>query len=388
MLRHPRRRRRVLYGIVIATLLLTSALFALIQFQPRQAFAYFSDRHSHYFPTSISTLQPTSTSVDSATPTLTPTGTGDLQLFVEPAAGEQVILDAIHNAHQSVWLEMYLLTDNNSIQALEDAAGRNVNVRVMLEQNPFGGGSPQATLDALKAAGASTEFTNPSFKITHEKGMIIDGNTAFIMTSNFTYSALNGKNREYGIIDTVPQDVKEVTDIFNADWDRSTVQLSDDNLVVSPVNARNDLTTLISSAQKSLIVEAEELYDTNIAQAIAADAQRGVQVQVILPTPQKQPDYNDSGITTIKAAGAQVKEDPQLIMHAKMVVVDGKQAFVGSENFSSASLDSNRELGLLFSDPQSISTLQQTFDQDWTVSNSQIDTGYRASSNVSQCATV
>lgn len=119
------------------------------------------------------------------------------------------------------------------------------------------------------------------------------------------------------------------------------------------------------------------MYDTNIAQAIAADAQRGVQVQVVLPTPQKQPDANSNGIATIKAAGAQVKEDPQLIMHAKMLVVDSKQAFVGSENFSTTSLDSNRELGLLLSDSQIISTLQQTFEQDWNASQSQVGIGHR-----------
>ncbi len=366
MLRNVHGHRSMLYGAVVAALLLVSTVLALIQFQPGQASAHLSNYRRRHTP--ISTVQAASTPVSSTTPTTTAAGAGNLQLFVEPAAGEQVILDAINNAHQSVWLEMYLLTDKNIIQALENAAGRHLDVRVMLEPNPFGSGSPQPTLDALKAAGASTELTDPSFKITHEKGMIIDGNTAFIMTSNFTYSALNGKNREYGIIDTVPQDVQEVIDIFNADWNRTTVQLSDASLVVSPVNARSDLTTLISSAQTSLIIEAEELYDTNVAQAIASDAQRGVQVEVVLPTPQTQPDSNSSGIATIKAAGAQVKEDPQLIMHAKMLVVDGKQAFVGSENFSITSLDSNRELGLLFSDPQIIATLQQTFGQDWSVS--------------------
>ena len=376
MLRHLRGRRKAVYGVVLTTILLASTLFALIQFRSGQASVHLNDSREHHLSVLTSLKQTTFGPADLVTPTTTPTGSGNLQLFVEPAAGEQVILDAINNAHQSVWLEMYLLTDKTIIQALEDAAGRHVDVRVMLEPNPFGSGSPQATIDALKAAGVSTEFTNPSFKITHEKGMIIDEGTAFIMTSNFTYSALNGKNREYGVIDTVPQDVKGVIDIFNADWNRSTVQLSDENLVVSPVNARNDLTTLINGAQKSLIIEAEELYDPNIAQAIAADAQRGVQVQVILPKPQKQPDPNSNGIATIKAGGAQVEEDPQHIMHAKMLVVDGKQAFVGSENFSTTSLDSNRELGLLLSDPQIISTLQQTFNQDWSVSESQTSTGY------------
>jgi cardiolipin synthase A/B len=66
----------------------------------------------------------------------------------------------------------------------------------------------------------------------------------------------------------------------------------------------------------------------------------------------------------------QVKEDPQLYMHAKIIVVDGKTAFVGSENISSQSLDQNRELGIIVSDAGVLSTLQSTFQKDWTVSRS------------------
>ena len=40
----------------------------------------------------------------------------------------------------------------------------------------------------------------------------------------------------------------------------------------------------------------------------------------------------------------QVKEDPQLYMHAKIIVVDNKVAFVGSENISAQSLDQNGAL--------------------------------------------
>ena len=45
--------------------------------------------------------------------------------------------------------------------------------------------------------------------------------------------------------------------------------------------------------------------------------------------------------TTIKQSGVQVREDPQLYMHAKIIVVDNKVAFVGSENISTQSLDQN-----------------------------------------------
>jgi phosphatidylserine/phosphatidylglycerophosphate/cardiolipin synthase-like enzyme len=72
----------------------------------------------------------------------------------------------------------------------------------------------------------------------------------------------------------------------------------------------------------------------------------------------------------LKAGGVQVKEDTQLYIHAKMIVADGSLAFVGSENFSTTSLDNNRELGVLLTNAQIISTLQQTFQSDWAVSQS------------------
>ena len=301
-------------------------------------------------------------------------GVQGVQVIVEPDAGEHPITDAITSAKKSVWLEIYLLTDRNVIRALEEAANRGVDVRVMLEPHPFGGGgSPARTMDQLKAAGAKVEASSPSFALTHEKGMIIDGTAAYIMTSNFSRAALGGssgsssfRNREYDVVDTNPQDLQAVSAIFQADWDRTIAQLNDSNLVVSPVNSRNAFTTLISSAHSTLLVEAEEMNDPGIEQALANAAQHGIKVQVILPSPSGSgSSSNSNGIATIKQGGVQVREDPRLYMHAKIIVVDGQKAFVGSENISTQSLDRNRELGILVSDAGVLHTLSQTFQQDW-----------------------
>jgi phosphatidylserine/phosphatidylglycerophosphate/cardiolipin synthase-like enzyme len=263
------------------------------------------------------------------------------------------------------------------IRTLEEAANRGLDVRVMLEPHPFGGGtSPSKTLDTLAAAGIKAQFTNPSFSLTHEKGMIIDGTTAYIMTSNFSRSALGGssgssgfRNREYGIIDTNQQDVQATAAIFMADWNHSTAQFNDPNLVVSPINARNDFTTLINSAHSTLLIEAEEMNDSDIEQALANAAQHGVQVEVILPGANTSSgDTNSQGIATIKQGDVQVREDQQLYMHAKIIVVDNRVAFVGSENISTQSLDQNRELGILVSDPSVMNKLETTFQNDWGVS--------------------
>ena len=323
----------------------------------------------------ISTSQGSGTPGPNSGNTTPGTGAQGLQVYIEPDAGDGFLLDGINNAQKSVYLEMYLLTDNKIISALEDAAHRNLDVRVMLETHPYGGGnvSPTTTIDKLNAAGVKAQGTNPAFALTHEKGMIIDGMTSYIMTSNFTLAALGGnsstKNREYDIVDNNPQDVQAITDIFNADWNRTSAQYSAPNLVVSPDNSRNDFKALINSARKTLSIEAEEMQDSEIEQALISTAKRGVQVQVILPAPKSSSDdSNSQGINTIKQGGVQVKEDGQLYMHAKIIVVDGQKAFVGSENISTASLDRNRELGLLIADANVINTLQQTFQQDWGVS--------------------
>ncbi len=297
------------------------------------------------------------------------TGVQNVQVFVEPDASDRIITNAIAGAQQSVKLEIYLLTDRRIIAALEEAARRGVDTRVMLEPHPFGGGTPNKTLDQLNAAGVKAQTASSSFSLTHEKGMVIDEQTAYIMTANFTYSALGGsnttKNREYGIIDGNQADIEAVSAIFDADWNRSDAQFNDANLVVSPVNARQDFESLIASAQTSLLIEAEEMQDSDIEQAMVAAVQRGVQVQVIVPQPRASGDSNSSGIAFIKQGGAQVREDTMLYMHAKMMVVDGQVAFVGSENISTASLDRNREVGILIADQAVLNTLQQTFQQDW-----------------------
>jgi cardiolipin synthase len=252
-------------------------------------------------------------------------GIQGVQVFVEPDDGEQVITDTIRSAQKSIWLEIYILSDRNVIRTLEEASNRGLDVRVMLEPHPFGGGpSPSKTMDALTAAGIKTQPTSSSFPLTHEKGMIIDNSTA---------------------------------------------QFYDPNLVVSPINSRNDFTTLINSARGTLLIEAEEMNDSDIEQALANAAQRGVQVAVILPAAQSASgDSNSQGIAAIKQGGVQVREDPQLYMHAKIIIVDGRTAFVGSENISTQSLDQNRELGIIISDSSVLNKLQTTFQSDWSVS--------------------
>ncbi len=76
-----------------------------------------------------------------------------------------------------------------------------------------------------------------------------------------------------------------------------------------------------------------------------------------------------SHFDALSAAGVAVRtyadSSSVLYIHAKAIVVDGRQAFVGSENFSTASLDYNRELGLITGAPGVVATVAATLAGDW-----------------------
>ncbi|MDJ1653358.1 phospholipase D-like domain-containing protein [Raoultella sp. Ech2A] len=53
------------------------------------------------------------------------------------------------------------------------------------------------------------------------------------------------------------------------------------------------------------------------------------------------------------------------IVHAKYLLADGKEAFVGSQNFDWRALEQIQETGLRISDAQAVRQIQAIFDQDW-----------------------
>jgi len=140
----------------------------------------------------------------------------------------------------------------------------------------------------------------------------------------------------------------------------------------------------IDSAQVSIAIQMEELDDPaarsstpdqTIESTLLRAAQRlgTANVRVMLPpltqsgpipaVPGNQAVVNT--LTSNTTAPVQVKTTSQYYMHAKLIIIDQQMAFVGSENLSWESLNRNREVGLLISDPATVQQLGTTFDGDW-----------------------
>jgi cardiolipin synthase len=189
------------------------------------------------------------------------------------------------------------------------------------------------------------------------------------MTCNLTKSALGGSasatNREYAIIDTKAEDVAAVAGIFQADWERTQLAIGNANLVVSPINARAKLASLIDSAQATLTLEQEEMADPRLEERLIAAAKRGVAVNVTLASSAACEASPGEDVQRLRSGGVAVRYSHTLFMHAKLIVVDGRRAFVGSQNFSPTSLDANREVGVIIADAMVVAQLASYARSDW-----------------------
>jgi phosphatidylserine/phosphatidylglycerophosphate/cardiolipin synthase-like enzyme len=134
------------------------------------------------------------------------------------------------------------------------------------------------------------------------------------------------------------------------------------DLVVSPVDARGDLERFVASARHSLDLYAEELQDHGMEGALSARAHAGVHVRVLLP-PSALHGPGSPSTELRRQLNIRTLANPYI--HAKVIILDNRYLFVGSENMSSTSLDRNREVGV-FLRGAVVSRVAGVFRRDWT----------------------
>jgi cardiolipin synthase len=285
------------------------------------------------------------------------------ELVVENYSGMIPIFDAIQNAKKSIHLEIYGFTQYDLARAIGRASARGIEVKVMFEKSPVGGDTENWNIkNMLRHYGVQMKWANPAYFLTHAKFLVVDGEKGYIFTGNFTYSTFH-KNREFGIEVTDKDTVNEMEKIFESDWNREPVkEVSAPNLVLSPVNSRAKIESLIKSATKSIDIWQQEMEDNEINDLIEQEIKKGIKVRIIIP-----PLYRVAGNSyAVDQLGADhIKSLPDPYVHAKVIIVDGKSAYIGSNNFSGASLDMNREMGYITSDQSIISELLDLFKVDW-----------------------
>jgi phosphatidylserine/phosphatidylglycerophosphate/cardiolipin synthase-like enzyme len=303
------------------------------------------------------------------------------EVFETPSAeGLEPVIDAIAGAQSQIRMMMFHLTVMPVVDALAAAAKRGVDVEIILDAGNLASHTPAAIRAELTEAGVKIVASSSGFAITHVKSMVIDEETAVIMSLNLTNKFT--MTRDFAVTTRDASVVKEFLAVFAADvknartGGNTTPALTSPYLAWSPVNTESKIAAFVDAAKTSLVVTTENLGDKVVMIALENAAARGVAVRVITPLCDQNvnPLLDLPYLATLAAAGVETHAMPypesaeQPYMHAKMMVADGDKAFLGSVNLSMQSMTRARELGIFFADANAIRLLTSTFESDWAAS--------------------
>jgi phosphatidylserine/phosphatidylglycerophosphate/cardiolipin synthase-like enzyme len=295
-----------------------------------------------------------------------------LTLFVEPQTGYQPIYDFIDGATKSVDMTMYQLQDTKAQDALKAAAKRGVKVRVLLDSDISGGGSPtmnQAAYSDLSTNSVEVRWAWPG-TLWHQKSITRDGTGAAIMTCNL-YAPYYPIVRDFVVFTNNRATVAGMDATFERDWEATgsppasgTVPPGSE-LVWSP-GAQTPLVDLIDSARPGTTIwaESEQLGSPPIQQALVSAAKRGVTVNFLMTF---DADWV-AGLNALASGGVHVRvyqPNAPIYIHAKALTINDDTAYAGSANFTSAMTDQNRNVGIITKDPVVVRGIRSTIASDF-----------------------
>lgn len=291
-------------------------------------------------------------------------------LIVLPDDSARPILDAINHSSKSLRIKMFLFSDPAVLQAVIAAQKRGVAVRVMLNPARRSGESEnEQTRKMLKGAGVDVLDGNPQFDLTHEKSMVVDDETAFIMSFNWEPKDLT-ETRDYAVVTSAHHEVAEVQECFDADWDRKPFTSGENSHLIWCVgNGRERIGRFIDEAKHTLWLQNERYQDPAIIERLVRARERGVKIHVMARAPHKLKKEKllegVGGLRILDDVGVKVHKLKGLKLHAKLLLADNVRGIVGSINLAPGSFDSRRECAIEVRDEDVVGRLHEVTHSDW-----------------------
>ncbi|MBC7503981.1 phosphatidylserine/phosphatidylglycerophosphate/cardiolipin synthase family protein [Candidatus Gracilibacteria bacterium] len=273
------------------------------------------------------------------------------------------IIESIQNAKSRIWIEIYTWTDAAKLtDPIIQAKKRGVDIRIVLEGNVFG--TPRINMPIakkLKDAGISLIYAdNDRYSFTHAKFWIID-NTYSISTGNWTASFFK-KNREYIYSSTDNSTLRFLEEIFISDYSHmgyKKISKIPAHIVISPLDARAKIENLLNQTQENLMIYVQTLDDEHLISIIEGLIESGKHVEICTA----DNDSNRARQTQYPSWRWKLIRKPYL--HAKVIIVDHSQIFIGSHNLTTNAIENNREMGIILHNrPDLIDSIETDYRND------------------------
>ena len=330
-----------------------------------------------------------------------------LRLLQSGAEFFPALIAAIDAAQHEVRLETYIFNADKSAEmvhaALIHAARRGVRVQLLID----GVGSrtlPTAWLDALKAAGASVLIYRPivsgwlsnphNLRRLHRKLVVIDARIAFIggmnLMDDFEPVRFAQPRLDFSVEVQVPllarihpslrhlwrlvaltqlrtgEPLRWVEPSWPTDGHVRAAFVVRDNFAHRREIERVYLAALALARKEIIVASAYFLPGHRFRNLLKKAAVRGVRVRLLVQGPSDHPFYQTAARVLYRdllAAGVEIHEYQASELHAKVAVIDGHWATVGSSNIDPFSLLMAREANIVVEDANFACDLQQRLQQ-------------------------
>ena len=203
----------------------------------------------------------------------------------------------------------------------------------------------------LLEAGVTVSRTADDLPRYHDKLMIIDRRTLYVMSFNFTHLDID-HSRGFGIVTRDVKLVQEAIKLYEADNSRQPYVPALDSFVVSPVNARKLLAAFLAKAKKQLFIYDPQIADPEMQRILRERAKAGVEIKII-------------GQVGGRNTGLEIRALADRRLHTRTIIRDRQHAFVGSQSLRKAELDLRREVGIIIDEVKVVKDLVRTFKADW-----------------------
>ncbi len=274
-----------------------------------------------------------------------------MQLIVQPEDGVVAVVAGIRAAKKTLDMPIFRLDHLEVDKAIRSAVKRGVIVRTLIAHTNSGGDKSLRKLEQrLLATGATVSRTADDLVRYHNKFMIVDSRTLYVMGFNYTHLDID-RSRSFGVVTRNRRLVQEAMRLFEADFNRQHYSPALKTFLVSPGNAREQLAALLKGAKKQLLVYDVRITDDAMIRILKERARAGVEIRMLGKLQKKDLD-------------AQVEKFPGKL-HARTIIQDAKRAFIGSQSLRKLELDGRREVGVILTDPRVVRQLVSTFESDW-----------------------
>ena len=276
-----------------------------------------------------------------------------MKLLIQPQDGIKPILSAIKKAKKTVEVAVFRFDRADIEAALKAAVRRGVSVSALIAYANRGGEKHLRKLEMrLLDAGVNVSRTADKLVRYHNKMMIVDRRTLYVLSFNFTHLDID-HSRAFGAVIRKPKIVQEAVKLFAADSDRKSYKAGLSTFIVSPVNARKELAAFIRKAKKELLIYDPNIADSEMARELVNRAKAGVKIRIIGAMSRKNPDIEIRKLTGLR-------------LHTRSIIRDRREAFIGSQSLRKIELDKRRELGVIVRGSKALRKLVDTFDADWS----------------------